>query len=38
MSNMRSFIQRHLNPADRLGEILFGRIMALGFTSAVRLR
>jgi hypothetical protein len=34
---MRSFIQRHLDPADRLGEVLFGLIMALGFTAAVRL-
>jgi hypothetical protein len=32
-----SFIRRHLAPADRLGEILFGLIMALGFTGAVRL-
>jgi len=34
---MRTFIQRHLDPADRLGEVLFGLIMALGFTAAVRL-
>ena len=34
---MRTFIQRYLAPADRLGEILFGLIMALGFTGAVRL-
>jgi len=34
---MRAFIQRYLDPADRLGEILFGLIMALGFTGAVRL-
>src|SRR5262245_6566470 len=34
---MRSFIQRHLDPASRLGEVLFGLIMALGFTGAVRL-
>lgn len=34
---MRDFVQRHLDPADRLGEILFGLIMALGFTGAVRL-
>jgi VIT1/CCC1 family predicted Fe2+/Mn2+ transporter len=34
---MRSFIQRHLEPADILGEALFGLIMALGFTAAVRL-
>jgi len=34
---MRAFIQRHLDPADRLGEVLFGLIMALGFTGAVRL-
>jgi hypothetical protein len=34
---MRDFIRRHLDPADRLGEVLFGLIMALGFTAAVRL-
>ena len=34
---MRSFIQRHLDPATRLGEVLFGLIMALGITGAVRL-
>ena len=34
---MRTFIQDHLDPASRLGEILFGLIMALGFTGAVRL-
>jgi VIT1/CCC1 family predicted Fe2+/Mn2+ transporter len=34
---MRDFIRRHLDPAGRLGEVLFGLIMALGFTSAVRL-
>src|SRR5512144_2724238 len=34
---MRDFLQRYLDPADRLGEILFGLIMALGFTGAVRL-
>lgn len=34
---MRAFLQRHLEPADRLGEVLFGLIMALGFTGAVRL-
>jgi hypothetical protein len=34
---IRAFIRRHLEPADRLGEILFGLIMALGFTGAVRL-
>ena len=34
---MRAFIQRYLDPVDRLGEILFGLIMALGFTGAVRL-
>jgi VIT1/CCC1 family predicted Fe2+/Mn2+ transporter len=32
-----SFIRHYLDPADRLGEILFGLIMALGFTGAVRL-
>lgn len=34
---MRAFFHRYLDPADRLGEILFGLIMALGFTGAVRL-
>ena len=34
---MRAFIQRHLDPATRLGEVLFGLIMALGITGAVRL-
>src|SRR4051794_18412376 len=34
---MRKLIQRYLSPADRLGEVLFGLIMALGFTAAVRL-
>ncbi len=34
---MRSFVRRYLDPVDRLGEILFGLIMALGFTGAVRL-
>jgi hypothetical protein len=34
---MRTFIDRHLHPAGRLEEILFGLIMALGFTGAVRL-
>ena len=34
---MWSFIRRHLDPVDRLGEALFGLIMALGFTGAVRL-
>ena len=34
---MCGFFQRYLDPAGRLGEILFGLIMALGFTGAVRL-
>lgn len=34
---MRSFIHRNLDPVGRLGEILFGLIMALGFTGSVRL-
>jgi hypothetical protein len=33
---MRSFIRRHLDPASRLGEMLFGLIMALCFGVAVR--
>src|SRR5262245_26451523 len=31
------FTHRHLDPVERLGEVLFGLIMALGFTGAVRL-
>lgn len=34
---MRLFPRHVLDPADRLEEILFGLIMALGFTGAVRL-
>lgn len=34
---MLDFIRRNLDPASRLGEVLFGLIMALGFTAAVRL-
>lgn len=34
---MRAFFQRHLDPATRLGEALFGLIMALGITGAVQL-
>jgi VIT1/CCC1 family predicted Fe2+/Mn2+ transporter len=34
---LKKFIQTHLDPGDRLGEVLFGLIMALGFTAAVRL-
>ena len=34
---MGTFIRRYLDPAGRLGEVLFGLIMALGFTGAVRL-
>jgi hypothetical protein len=34
---MRTFIRRHVDPGSRLGEVLFGLIMALGFTGAVRL-
>ena len=35
--SLRTFLRRYLDPADRLGEVLFGLIMALGFTGAVRL-
>ena len=35
--SVREFLRQHLEPADRLGEILFGLIMALGFTGAVRI-
>ena len=31
------FVRRHLDAVDRLGEVLFGLVMALGFTAAVRL-
>src|SRR5262245_31786332 len=31
------FVRRHLEPVDRLGETLFGLIMALGITGAARL-
>src|SRR6185369_5458708 len=34
---MLSFVRRNLDPAARLGEILFGLVMALGFTGSVRL-
>ena len=34
---MIGFVNRNLSAADRLGEILFGLIMALGFTGAVRI-
>jgi VIT1/CCC1 family predicted Fe2+/Mn2+ transporter len=34
---VHKFVHRHLDPVDRLGEVLFGLIMALGFTAAVRL-
>ncbi len=37
MTIMRAFVRHYLDPADRLGETLFGLIMALGFTGAVRL-
>lgn len=34
---MSGFLRKYLDPADRLGEILFGLIMALGIVGAVRL-
>jgi hypothetical protein len=34
---MRAFIRRHLDPSTRLGEAMFGLIMALGITGAVRI-
>ena len=37
LTPMRAFFRHALDPVDRLGEILFGLIMALGFTGAVRL-
>ncbi len=37
MRPITAFIRNHLAPSDRLGEVLFGLIMALGFTGAVRL-
>lgn len=33
---MRRFIRQYLDPSTRLGEVLFGLIMALGTTGAVR--
>jgi VIT1/CCC1 family predicted Fe2+/Mn2+ transporter len=36
MLNPHRFIRRSLDPSDRLGEILFGLIMALGIIGAVR--
>src|SRR3954471_23221246 len=36
MTILRRFIRRKLDPADRLGEILFGLIMALAIIGAVR--
>jgi hypothetical protein len=32
-----AFIREHLDPVDRLDEVLFGLIMAIGFTGAFRL-
>ena len=37
MHAMRSFFQRHLDPSSRIGEAMFGLIMALGIIGAVRL-
>lgn len=37
MTRPQSFVHRHLQPADRLGEIMFGLVMALGITGAARL-
>jgi VIT family len=37
MSWLNKWVFRHLDPASRLNEVLFGLIMALGFTGAVRL-
>ena len=37
MIGPKKFIHRHLRPADRLGEIMFGLVMALGITGAARL-
>lgn len=34
---MNRFIRNHLDEAGRLGEVLFGLIMALGFTASARL-
>ena len=34
---MRTFIKAHLDPVDRLGEVVFSLIMALGFIGACRL-
>jgi hypothetical protein len=37
MQRIRDFTHEYLDPGARLGEMLFGLIMALGFTGAVRL-
>jgi len=37
MEYLIPFTHRHLDPVERLSEVLFGLIMALGFTGAVRL-
>ncbi len=37
MKRLRDFMHEYLDPGARLGEMLFGLIMALGFTGAVRL-
>jgi hypothetical protein len=34
---MRAFIRAHLDPVDRLGEVMFSLIMSLGFIGACRL-
>jgi VIT1/CCC1 family predicted Fe2+/Mn2+ transporter len=34
---MRAFVQAHLDPTDRLGEVVFSLIMSLGFIGACRL-
>ena len=37
MKAVHRFIRRHLSPADLLAEMIFGLVMALGVTGAVRI-
>lgn len=37
MRNVHRFIKEHVTPADRMAEMIFGLVMALGVTAAIRL-
>src|SRR6187200_1669187 len=37
MRALRRFVDVHVEPADRLAEMIFGLVMALGVTGAIRL-